>query len=1060
MSKASPLGIRLFLEGHEVPVISAQVTMSPNRAAVASIQVIPSGMGLHLLPRTLVHLFFLDDISFVQKGNLKPGEAMAEDAAKIDASVVGSSTLNRISADDADYKMMFCGEVIGFNYSKTPTGRQLVLQCMDLSSYWDACYQWFADYSPGGTALTDKSHMFVGAGEGLFDNVASGSKWVLGRLLSTSPRTPEYQRAKGLLGGLIHLMEAVGGLRYRNGLGGTHGVNDFFTIAELRYNLLGQIGALEADTTSSKLYNSKAFFDWLRSGMTSLGNLISFRDVINHVNKYIFHEVYPNTCPRYLASSEVEGARNFQKADSTTLEDDETFGSAALQAMRDTKTILNTASFKFKSASLGLTAGQRQGPFTEGVSFLRQASKKRDVAEDWVDKSFASDASSVKSKLTEVGSKIDEALKETSGQTSDLGNRANKALSLSDEAQSILSSLTDLEHRSKNTAPRNTPVQEHGDRLFTQLFLPDCFFAAPPRCNVIFPDEYFSFNFSRNFLREVTRLSCQGGLGIIGAGNKRGASILGRHYFAPNVRDAAGRNLRVTLQYGGRVLLRHETHSGIIPKFSWVTQGHRWGVKAANKTGAVKIGNKISYVQRLANFQFFLHRWSSRSLNVSCVFKPTLVLGLPALVIDKPLLLSGAVQAAYGEALGTAFIPPQFLGKVAQLDHNITQSGGQTTVVLSHCRLHQGLDDELVGMLYEEKFSEKTIKEIDADYKKMAEDPNYKRGERTELSRVLRRYLDGKIKEGRPLRNEGVIRTVRAGTDITIRGAQVANLALPTRLTEGARVTVPKTLYVKVAQKIGSGQFIRKEGATIEDSLMPGWFSDDIWHRDNVGTKVYQFLLGCYSITDEMPVTTQELQERFKNLRDTGVDVGGAAASTWEAARIGDSSVAFLEAAGNSLAGVVEGSIEEAVNAIASIYGEIRSNKHYNVHEFIRNFTYRPIATLVDVLGSADLEFGDNGTPKEDTMVEGFHSRAFGDYNTEVKRPTKEGYKTEAGEDALFLLFRGKSKSEIANIKMGSMLDRSEPGWSLRPDFDPRGRALSRVKAYAAEMKVTRGLIG
>ncbi len=1057
MSKASPLGIRLFLEGHEVPVISAQVTSAPNRAAVASIQVIPSGMGLHLLPRTLVHLFFLDDIAFVNKGSQPTGEAQAEAAAKIDVSVVGSPTLNRISADDRDYKLLFCGEIIGFNYSKTPTGRQLVLQCMDLSSYWDACYQWFADYSPGGTALTDKAHMFVGAGEGLFDNVASGTKWVIGRLLTTRPRTPEYQKAKGLLGGIIHLMEAVGGLRYRNGLGGTHGVNDFFTIAELRYNLLGQIGALEADTSSSRLYNSKAFFDWLRSGMTSLGNLISFRDIVNHVNKYIFHEVYPNTCPRYLSASEVEGARNFQKADSTTLEDDEVFGSAALQSMKDTKTVLNRALLKFKSASLGLTAGQRAGPFAEGVSALQEASKKRDTAEEWVSQSFASDASSVKSKLTEVGSKLGEALKETLGQTSDLVNRSNKAVSLIDEALKTLASLTDLEHRTKNTAPTNKPVQERGDRLFTQLFLPDCFFAAPPRCNVIFPDEYFSFSFNRNFLREVTRLSCQGGLGIIGGGGKD-AAILGRHYFAPNIRDAAGRNLRVTLQYGGRVLLRHETHSGIIPKFSWITQGHRWGVKAANKTGAVKIGNKISYVQRLANFQFFLHRWASRSLNVSCVFKPTLVLGLPALVIDKPLVLSGAVQSAYSEALGgSVFIPPQFLGKIVQLDHNITQEGGQTTVIMSHCRLHQGLDDELVGMLYEEKFSSKSIKEIDVDYQKMAEDPNYKRGQRTELSRVLRRYLDKQITEGRPLRDEGIIKTVKAGPDVFIQGAQVANLGLPTRLTEGARVTIPKTLYVQIAQKRSTGQFIRKEGATIEDSLRPGWFSEDIWHRDNIGPKVYQFLLGCYSITDDAPVTTQELQERFKRLKDSGV---GTTAASLSAGAGAEGSVSLFEAAGNTLGGVVEGSIEEAVNAIAAVYGDIRTNKDYNVHEFIRNFTYRPIATLVDVLGSSDLEFGDDGNPKKETMVEGFHSRAFGDYNTEVKRPTKEGFKTKAGEDALFLLFRGKSKAEVAKIKMGSTLDRSEPGWSLRPDFDPRGRALSRVRAYAAEMKVTRGLIG
>lgn len=1062
MSKASPLGIRLFLEGHEVPVIAAQVSATPNAAALASIQVIPSGMGLHLLPRTLVHLFFLEYLPLLQKGDLKPGEALAEAAARVDRANAGATSLNRIDADDKSYKLMFCGEVIGFNYSKTPTGRQLVLQCMDLSSYWDTCYQWFADYSMGGTALTDKSHMFVGAGEGLFDNVASGTKWVIGNLLNSRPRTPEFQKAKGLLGGLIHLMEAVGGV-YREGKG-WHGVNDFFTIAELRYNLLGQLGALEADSSSARLYNRKAFSEWLRNGMTSLGNLISFRDVLNHVNRYIFHEVYPNPCPRYLPGSTTVNTIN----ETSTLEDDKVFGVAGIKVMRDTTSSLSVASLKFRAVVEGVESSEplhvvRLGYFDEGVKALRTSKDYNKVADGWVSRSSADDASYVSSKLAESGSKIDEALKKTSGQTSDLVSRSSDALSLIDEALNTVSSLTDLKHRTRNTTPRRRKVTSTaGDRMFTQLFLPDCFFASPPRCNVIFPDEYFSFNFSRNFLREVTRLSCQGGLGIIG-GSKAEAALLGRHYFAPNVRDARGNNLRVTLGYGGRVLMRHETHSGIVPKFTWITQGHRWGVKAAKKVDTAKRGHKVSYVQRLANFQFYLHRWSSRSLTLSCVFRPTLVLGLPALVIDKPLVLSGAVQAAYGEALKSAYIPPQFLGKVVQLSHSINQEGGQTSVTLSHCRLHQGLDDELLGSLYKETFGLEDIEEVDVNYEEMAKDPNYRRGERGGLSKLLRRYKDGMIVEGRPIRSEGIINTVKAGPEVTLRGAQVFNLGLPSRMTEGAKVTIPKTLYVETAKKVSTGAFIRKEGATIEDALRPGWFSEDIWGRENIGTKVYQFLLGCYSITDDVSVSSRELQERFKTLKETGVevgDLGAAAIVNAENRQAGEDTVKFLEAAGSSLAGVTEGSIEEAVNAIASVYGEIRASKHYNVHEFIRNFTYRPIATMEDVLGSLDLAYGEDGNPASDTMVEGFHSRAYGDYNTEVKEPSKEGYKTKAGKNALFLLFRGKSMKQIGQITMGSMLDRGAPKFSLRPDFDPRGRALTRVKAYAAEMRITRGLIG
>jgi hypothetical protein len=59
-TKVAPLGLRLFLEGVEVPVIAANVTVQPNMPATAAIQIIPTDMGLYFLPRTLVHLFYLD----------------------------------------------------------------------------------------------------------------------------------------------------------------------------------------------------------------------------------------------------------------------------------------------------------------------------------------------------------------------------------------------------------------------------------------------------------------------------------------------------------------------------------------------------------------------------------------------------------------------------------------------------------------------------------------------------------------------------------------------------------------------------------------------------------------------------------------------------------------------------------------------------------------------------------------------------------------------------------------------------------------------------------------
>jgi hypothetical protein len=250
---------------------------------------------------------------------------------------------------------------------------------------------------------------------------------------------------------------------------------------------------------------------------------------------------------------------------------------------------------------------------------------------------------------------------------------------------------------------------------------------------------------------------------------------------------------------------------------------------------------------------------------------------------------------------------------------------------------------------------------------------------------------------------------------------------------------------------------------SIEDALMPGWFSRDIWSADNVGTKVYQPLLGCYAITDDIAVPSSDLQERLKNLKELGTDGAGPLSDALyaeEAGKVNQGVIGPNEYGVDTLGGVKAGSVEEAVNSIAAAYSYLKENKDYNVHDFIRNYTYRPIANIEEILGSSDLTYGDDGKPTDESMVEGFHSRAYGEYNTEVTKPTKSGVDVTPGEGSLHLLFGDVAKGKAANVKRKSVLNRGEAVQAIRPEFDPRGRSLARVRAYAAELEVSRGLLG
>lgn len=1116
-TRVAPLGLRLFLEGVEVPVIAANVTVQPDMPAAAAIQVIPTDMGLNLLPRTLVHLFYLD--SYLTDQELEAARKTADKTAQTRATFrAEANTMDRNEGMDFAYKILFTGEVIGYNYRKNPSGRQLVLQCMDLSSYWDTCYQFFSDYSAAGNGLTDTTHQFVGAGSGQFDNLG-GHQWVISNLINSAPKSPEYQNCKGLLGGLIHLLETVGGLRYRSSaFKGYRGVNDFFTIAELRYGLLSMLGAIEADKTSQQLYAAKAFTEWIRNGMTSMGSLVSFRDMLNHINRYIFHNIYPNPCAKYVPGGETTAKRTFLAGTTTFLDAPQ---GPAIQA--DLKRVLTSMLLAIHEIETAQSVGTDY--YISQFDLIARA--HRSVQEVYsglvrntalVEASKGSNSAEVASSLKDITSTIQSA--ETNLPVNEVSSRYKFVKSNTTEPggidSKIQSALVDIRSAydalyqllGQDVAMRRTQTLKvpKASYLFNQLFLPEAFFVAPPRCNVIFPDQYFDLSFSRNFMREVTRLASTGGLGMLGEG-RQGAHLFNTTYIAPPIKDVRGKLLLATMSQGARVLLPHEVHSGIVPKFEWVTDGHRWGVKA--QKGRIE---KVNYLQRLANFQFFLHRWSARQLQVTSIFNPNIVAGLPGVVIDRSAP-SPAVVERLEKTLRRRMLPTQFVGKIFGYTHAIGQQGGSTSVQFSYARTHRGLDDEFLGILNREIAEESANKTFEVNPRELAigldsatvqeeqaaateagtTDPNSEvaRAKAKQQARtaetnnlrktVVRMFVDNKLKAGISVPGLGLVKkVVKSNTTAYLTLGMTdalgiepsyfdANKKVVTNKQAGVAVTVaslagveaiqmPAKIIVTYVQVFGSGRFERS-GLSFEDAVRPSWFSEDVWKNDKVTKAVYEPLLGSMAITDDVSLGQDQQDKLLKRWKVDQTKRIEFSERTVGAGAGGEGTAAVDTTPDNLFVyTVVPGSIEETVDGLSLVYGMIKERSG-NIHEFIREFTRRPIANMVDILGTQNLEFDNNGKVSDpSTMIEGFHSRAFGDYNTDVQLPEKEGSSTTAGAKALHALMDGVA--DPANLQRSGLIGRDEGKSGIRPELDPRGRARGRVRAYVEELQLSRGLLG
>jgi hypothetical protein len=708
-----------------------------------------------------------------------------------------------------------------------------------------------------------------------------------------------------------------------------------------------------------------------------------------------------------------------------------------------------------------------------------------------------------------------------------------RAKTAAEDAHEALATLLSPRSRIRRGVKRRTVDIPEGAHFYNQLFLPETFFVSPPRCNVIFPDTYSDLSYSRVFLREVSRLCLKGGIGLVGRG--RGRGIFGRSYLAPNIRDVRNKLLRASLSEGTRVILPHELHSGIIPKYEWAVDGHRWGARAAARgaSGQDKKDKKIRYLQRLANFQFFLHRWSSRQLSISGKFNPYVVAGFPGVVIDRSLPAPEVLKVLQ-EQLGQPMMPLQFVGKIHSYRHSLNQTGGSTSVQFIYARTHRGLDDEFLHALSKEVYDEgpKTKFPLVVP-KKVATQPFFGGRRRHLHKKISELSATKRLKRSVVIRGLGKVVSVEESGDSWLTLEEASELGISQRyfnenkqwvrlsvVTNAAQTGITSTstnddilavqgvlgLSTDIVATVGlpeesdevaarnalgfqdedyveailakekvrvsyrplsrSGRWERT-GAKFEDVVRPEWMAENVWNNDNITESVYGPLLGTLAITDDKNIGHSQIKEILIALARASRILAGeeVLADTDPTSQTSEDS---RSAYGGIIGGkdayeVLPGSVEESIDGISAVYGLIRA-RDGNMDEFIRNFTRRPIGNVIDILGTPNLEFTSLGkVANTEAMREGYHSRAYGDYNTDVRLPTKDGETMQPGKKALEALMDG---ADARTLKRRGILQKKKKKnkkgdkTAISPEVDPRGRARARVQGYVAELNVSRGLSG
>jgi hypothetical protein len=204
----------------------------------------------------------------------------------------------------------------------------------------------------------------------------------------------------------------------------------------------------------------------------------------------------------------------------------------------------------------------------------------------------------------------------------------------------------------------------------------------------------------------------------------------------------------------------------------------------------------------------------------------------------------------------------------------------------------------------------------------------------------------------------------------------------------------------------------------MEDLIHPGWYGD-IWRPAKIGN-AYQDFFGIGSINDPQAVG-------FAGAAGIPNEQGSQAVEDEALAQSRDDPRAGLI---SELALTEGSSIQNAVDFLVQSYSFVRQNS-LNVDEFTRSYTWRPIANMLDIFGTTDLRFSEDGE-RVLQGIEGFHSRAFGPY------------------DNLFGLVSPEIKS-VLGIERNTMAAQRA---------DTRGRKQRQVQQLVAALSFSRGLLG
>lgn len=257
--------IRVMLEGREVPVVSATIICKMNMPIVASIELVPLQVIKFIKPRTQVHIFVRDTMTF----------------------------------GDNKFYLAFEGEVMGRSMVKQHNGRAFRITAFDYSNYWDDAKAFMMNPN----FLVGKAAPGVIFGE---PTPQQTSKAAGGDVITTAANSNSL-----MVDYLLRFKEANGGPDIVRGVADVArrlaSVNEFYRTSYERLRVLDRIYAKSSGRMGNFLKALKVE-EFLSTYTGAQGGMMTLRQMLMGILALLFHECVSVPFPSFVKTKRTDSS--------------------------------------------------------------------------------------------------------------------------------------------------------------------------------------------------------------------------------------------------------------------------------------------------------------------------------------------------------------------------------------------------------------------------------------------------------------------------------------------------------------------------------------------------------------------------------------------------------------------------------------------------------------------------------------------------------------------------------------------------------------------------------